>query len=177
MSDATLLIVPVASLRKEANLLRRSIRSLQRSLDDDPENVANIRAQIEKKKGRLSLITEEMIENYQVHWLSLPQHTSRPCPFCFVQGKISNLYPLVEEDGEESAKCEGCKRRFFIPATNAQPSVEPDAPEAASLLASVLGGALVNCTLCINPIGMASAHSASSRSRMAVTSVVFTRSL
>ena len=115
LSDERLLIILCNWLKEEHARLSKKIAFLKKDLELEPSDLY-VQKSIKEKESQLALITKESIEKYQAFWVPLMPHTRRPCPFCFIHGKTSNLKSVGEENGEESVKCEVCKKQFYFPS-------------------------------------------------------------
>lgn len=115
MSEEKLLSILCDWLREERKSLDKKLVSLNKDIKTKPEAL-DTQNSIKKIESELTLITEDVIKKYQLFWASLSPHSSRPCPFCFIHSKESKLHPLPEKNGEESVKCEACKKQFYFPS-------------------------------------------------------------
>ena len=83
MSDEILLSFLCNWLRARRNKITTSLAVLKKKLNIEPEQL-NLQAQLTEKERELALMTENKIQEYQSNWVSLSEHSSRPCPLCFV---------------------------------------------------------------------------------------------
>ena len=65
-------------------------------------------------------VSRTLIERFAGHWTKVPADHQLPCPFCYMEGKVGVLTPIVTTSRGDVVQCSHCRSVVEVDAPRQQ---------------------------------------------------------